>query len=118
MITKLLSIFTILSIVYFFDDSIIDIYEHFSIYIPFFNITTYLDLIKYVVIPRIKSNESAQKLFTVEELKLYNGENNNQLYISILGNVFDVSDGVSYYGIGKTYHHFTGKVHFNLISII
>lgn len=109
--------------VYYYNDALTDIYSNFSIYFPFFNITTYLDLTKFVIVPLfVKSDNEAQgfvksgsnakgsvPLFTEDELKKYNGENSDLLYLAILGNVFDVTSGASYYGVGKVYHGFTGN---------
>lgn len=51
-----------------------------------------------------------QKLFTVEELALFDGVNNKQLYLSILGSVYDVSKGGKHYGADGNYNYFVGKV--------
>lgn len=49
------------------------------------------------------------KLFTDLELGKYTGENNGKIYLSILGKVFDVTNGRKYYGKGESYHGFAGK---------
>ncbi|XP_006608475.1 neuferricin [Apis dorsata] len=49
-----------------------------------------------------------QKVFTSNELKKYTNLEDG-LYISILGNVFDVTKGAKHYGPGATYHAFTGR---------
>lgn len=51
-----------------------------------------------------------QKVFTSNELKKYTNLENG-LYISILGNVFDVTKGAKHYGPGATYHAFTGIIY-------
>lgn len=57
----------------------------------------------------IESNKNAnQKVFTSTELKKYTNLKDG-LYISILGQVFDVTKGAKYYGPGATYHAFTGR---------
>ncbi|XP_076160213.1 neuferricin isoform X2 [Ptiloglossa arizonensis] len=48
-----------------------------------------------------------QKVFTPNELKKYTNIKDG-LYISILGQVFDVTKGAKHYGPGATYHFFTG----------
>lgn len=48
-----------------------------------------------------------EKVFTSDELKKYRNLNDG-LYISILGQVFDVTKGEKFYGPGATYHVFTG----------
>ena len=102
--------------IHYYNTALTDIYSNFSVYCPFFNITTYLDLAKYVIIPQFFRNSGESKpavlLFTKDELRKYDGENTDLLYIAILGNVFDVSSGASYYGVGKVYHGFTGEMLF------
>lgn len=48
-------------------------------------------------------------LFTKEELKKYNGVDTPELYLAILGNVYNVTKGESSYGPGQTYHIFIGR---------
>lgn len=48
-------------------------------------------------------------IFTTEELKQYNGIDANELYLAILGNVFDVTKGAKHYGPGQTYNVFVGE---------
>ena len=49
------------------------------------------------------------KLFTRESLKKH-ANIQNGLYLSILGLVFDVTNGSKHYGPGETYHIFTGSI--------
>ncbi|XP_066383934.1 membrane-associated progesterone-binding protein 4-like isoform X2 [Miscanthus floridulus] len=50
------------------------------------------------------------KLWTVEELSLYNGTNEGlPILLAILGSVFEVTKGRSHYGPGGGYHHFAGR---------
>ncbi|XP_034950260.1 neuferricin [Chelonus insularis] len=53
-------------------------------------------------------NEATEKLFSREELAKFNNIDDG-LYLSILGQVFDVSKGKEYYEKGSTYHAFTGR---------
>lgn len=106
--SRILFIFLLLLTCYFYHESLLDIAINFGIYFPFLNSTTYLDLIKHVAVPKFKSDTN-EKLFTAEELGTFNGENSNLLYISILGQVFDVSKASSYYGVNQVYHGFTGE---------
>ncbi|KAE8706761.1 Membrane-associated progesterone-binding protein 4 [Hibiscus syriacus] len=54
--------------------------------------------------------KSSQKLFSAEELALYNGTDNSlPILLGILGSVFDVTKGKSHYGVGGGYHHFAGR---------
>ncbi|KAJ8412356.1 hypothetical protein AAFF_G00126920 [Aldrovandia affinis] len=50
------------------------------------------------------------RLLRENDLSSYNGESKSQrLYLSILGQVFDVSKGLKHYGPGGGYHFFAGK---------
>ncbi|XP_029660841.1 neuferricin [Formica exsecta] len=49
-----------------------------------------------------------QKIFTTSELKQYTNLENG-LYLSILGQVFDVTKGEKHYGPGENYNAFTGR---------
>ncbi|XP_043273279.1 neuferricin [Venturia canescens] len=49
-----------------------------------------------------------ESLITDNELKKYNNLENG-LYLSIIGNIFDVTAGAKHYGPGATYHLFTGR---------
>lgn len=49
-----------------------------------------------------------QKIFTTSELKQYTNLENG-LYLSILGQVFDVTKGEKHYRPGENYHAFTGN---------
>lgn len=102
------SILIVVILFYYYNEAVLDIYSNFGVYFPFLNVTTYLDLTKYVLIPQFIRSEKSETLFTADELKQFNGENNSRLYIAILGKIFDVSSGTSYYGVGQVYHGFTG----------
>lgn len=55
-------------------------------------------------------SEIENNLFTIEELKQYNGEDGSKgIYIAILGQVFDVKKGKHHYGPGGSYHVFAGR---------
>ncbi len=116
--SKLFFILVIPTISYYFYDGLVDIIQNSAVYFPFLSVTTYLDLIRHVAIPKLIGRKETENLFTAEELRRYSGEN-EKLYISILGKVFDVSAGVLYYGKGQVYHGFTGKIlHFGTHSSI
>ncbi|XP_074030803.1 neuferricin [Leptinotarsa decemlineata] len=51
---------------------------------------------------------TSEKLFGKDELKLYNGLDKPELYLSLLGYVFDVSKGFKHYGPGQQYNIFIG----------
>ncbi|XP_066601708.1 neuferricin isoform X2 [Prorops nasuta] len=48
------------------------------------------------------------RVYTIEELEEYTTTENG-LYLSILGEIFDVTAGLKHYGPGASYHHFTGR---------
>ncbi|XP_076233288.1 neuferricin isoform X2 [Calliopsis andreniformis] len=54
------------------------------------------------------SKDDKEQVFTANELKKYTNLKDG-LYISILGQVFDVTKGAKLYGPGATYHAFTGE---------
>lgn len=47
-------------------------------------------------------------LFDTTRLSRYNGADGGKIYLSILGIVFDVSEGRRFYGPGGSYHGFSG----------
>ena len=49
------------------------------------------------------------RLFTKEELSKFTGADEGDVYIAILGDVFDVTKGRKHYGIGGGYEFFSGK---------
>ncbi|KAK2586729.1 hypothetical protein KPH14_011764 [Odynerus spinipes] len=55
----------------------------------------------------LQTNEK-QKIFTKDELKKYTNIENG-LYLSILGQIFDVTKGAKHYGPGASYHAFVGR---------
>ncbi|KAK6625113.1 hypothetical protein RUM43_005404 [Polyplax serrata] len=58
----------------------------------------------------ISTKTSKTLLFTSDELKSYNGEKGSKgTYLSILGDVYDVSKGQRHYGPGGPYHVFAGR---------
>ncbi|CAG9817285.1 unnamed protein product [Phaedon cochleariae] len=54
------------------------------------------------------TDSNRNRLFTNDELKLYNGVDKPELYLAILGNVFDVSKGAKHYGPNQQYNVFVG----------
>ncbi|KAK4775891.1 hypothetical protein SAY87_023852 [Trapa incisa] len=56
------------------------------------------------------TQQRQQKIFTAEELSLYNGTDAAlPILLGILGSVFDVTKGKSHYGTGGGYNHFSGR---------
>ncbi|XP_044252595.1 neuferricin homolog [Tribolium madens] len=60
------------------------------------------------IIYRLKSVQNPN-LITAADLRLFNGKDSPNLYLSILGKVFDVSKGSAHYGPGAPYNFFTAK---------
>ncbi|XP_050304588.1 neuferricin homolog [Anthonomus grandis grandis] len=56
-----------------------------------------------------KQTEKADNLYTAEELAFFDGVQSPLLFLSILGNVFNVTKGAKHYGPGQQYHFFVGK---------
>lgn len=50
-----------------------------------------------------------QKDFTPKELAKFNGVGGAQIYLSILGKVYDVSAKPDFYGPGSMYENFSGR---------
>lgn len=48
------------------------------------------------------------RIFNSDELAQYNGVQRPQLYLAILGNVYDVTKGDKHYGSDGSYHYFVG----------
>ncbi|KAI3728621.1 hypothetical protein L6452_17260 [Arctium lappa] len=56
------------------------------------------------------ASPSPPRLFTVQDLAIYNGTDNGlPILLGILGSVFDVTKGKSHYGQGGGYNHFAGR---------
>ncbi|CAN6929235.1 unnamed protein product [Brassica oleracea var. botrytis] len=54
--------------------------------------------------------QHSQRLFSAEELALYNGTDETlPILLGILGSVYDVTKGKSHYGSGGGYNHFAGR---------
>lgn len=53
-------------------------------------------------------DSEGQRVFTTSELKRYTNLKDG-LYLSILGQIFDVTKGGKHYGPGNQYHTFTGR---------
>lgn len=57
--------------------------------------------------PRFASDGT--RIFSAEELAAYDGQTGTSIYISILGHVFDVTEGKQHYTSKGAYHHFAGR---------
>ncbi|XP_054610208.1 neuferricin isoform X2 [Dunckerocampus dactyliophorus] len=59
---------------------------------------------------RLRSKSTPTRLLSSQELSLYDGEKGSKgVYLAILGQVFDVHDGLKHYGPGGAYHFMAGK---------
>ncbi|KDP30136.1 hypothetical protein JCGZ_18131 [Jatropha curcas] len=82
---------------------------------PFAGVTIFVSLIAVFLALRIPvktyiDSRREQRLFTAEELALYNGTDDAlPILLGILGSVFDVTKGKSHYGVGGGYNHFAGR---------
>ncbi|KAG9448061.1 hypothetical protein H6P81_014189 [Aristolochia fimbriata] len=57
-----------------------------------------------------KPKSSSSRLWTAEELTVYNGTDDSlPILLGIIGSVFDVSKGRPHYGPGGGYNHFAGR---------
>lgn len=50
-----------------------------------------------------------KRLLTVEELANFDGIHSKELYLSILGSVYDVTKGAKHYGPDGSYNYFVGN---------
>ena len=58
--------------------------------------------------PPLDSSSIPQTLFTPDQLSKFTGVDNTPIYLSIVGLVFDVTNGRTHYGPGGSYHFFVG----------
>lgn len=59
--------------------------------------------------PEPFTSSTGHRIFTVEQLATFDGVTNKELYLSILGSVYDVSKGARHYGPDGNYNYFVGK---------
>jgi predicted heme/steroid binding protein len=55
------------------------------------------------------SGGSGERMVTAEELSKHDGEQDETIWIAVLGQVYDVTAGKEYYGIGEGYAGFAGR---------
>lgn len=63
----------------------------------------------YLILSSLSSARDPKTPYTPAELALFNGKTKNSLYISILGSIFDVTEGRRHYEEGQGYHGFVGR---------
>lgn len=67
------------------------------------------NVLKHLYSYNVDSTEPTVQMFSSEELAKYDGsENSKGIYLSILGEVFDVTKGAKHYGPGGSYNIFVG----------
>lgn len=71
-------------------------------------ITDYQFCLKYIH-SKLFAEKAGTRLFYKDELKRYNGIENPELYLVILGNVYNVTKGKTHYGPNQAYHVFVGN---------
>uniref|UniRef100_A0A182RHJ1 Cytochrome b5 heme-binding domain-containing protein n=1 Tax=Anopheles funestus TaxID=62324 RepID=A0A182RHJ1_ANOFN len=57
--------------------------------------------------PQLQTQDG-ELIFTDVQLSKFNGKDSEQLYLVILGHVYDVTEGSKHYGPGQSYHMFVG----------
>lgn len=55
-----------------------------------------------------RKNNSVNRLLSKEELAKFKGKDDEPIYLSIFGEVYDVSNGTEFYGEGSGYSFFAG----------
>lgn len=50
-----------------------------------------------------------KKVFSLAELSKYDGSQLEELYLTVVGNIFDVTIGKKHYMKGSSYHYFVGR---------
>ena len=56
-----------------------------------------------------QKSASGDRLFTKDELKDYDGKTKSQIYLAVVGNVYDVTKGERFYAAGNHYGGFSGN---------
>lgn len=55
-----------------------------------------------------RKDEGIERIFSTEELSGYVGKDGGKIYLSVLGEVYDVTEGKDFYGEGSSYSFFAG----------
>lgn len=63
----------------------------------------------FLLFSNSRPSHDSKTPFTPAELALFNGKTKNSLYISIVGSIFDVTEGRRHYEEGQAYHGFVGR---------
>lgn len=72
-------------------------------------IADYQLCLKYINTVLSINKGNGSRLFYKDELKQYNGIDKPELYLVILGKVYNVTRGKSHYGPNQAYHVFVGN---------
>ncbi|KAI8376193.1 cytochrome b5-like heme/steroid binding domain-containing protein [Radiomyces spectabilis] len=74
------------------------------------NLNTYIPASICISLHRSIFGPPKELVFSEEQLMRYDGSNPNlPIYVAIDGDVYDVTAGSMWYGLGASYHHFAGK---------
>lgn len=60
-------------------------------------------------VPALAIKEPTDRVFAADELAKYVGEDNGPIYLSLMGEVYDVTAGREYYDAGSGYSFFAGR---------
>ena len=66
---------------------------------------------------RSGATKSGDRLFTKEEIKDYDGKRRSEIYIALVGSVYDVTKGERFYAAGNHYGGFSGKRAFSYLLL-
>lgn len=80
-----------------------------SFIVPDYTINIIATIIKNSLFSSKRFSKPTENVLTKEELKSYNGVEKPELFLSILGNVFDVTRASKHYGPNQQYNVFVGK---------
>ncbi|KAL0842297.1 hypothetical protein ABMA28_014431 [Loxostege sticticalis] len=70
------------------------------------SLESYYKKIRNTFVPH---NNKGVNVYTLEELAQYNGQDQSEVYLALMGTIFDVTKGTKHYGKGSSYHYFVGK---------
>mmetsp|Transcript_2436 Transcript_2436/g.4538 ORF Transcript_2436/g.4538 Transcript_2436/m.4538 type:complete len:173 (-) Transcript_2436:687-1205(-) len=73
-----------------------------------FNLLLLLPFLSYCSFASARKDDGIDRIFSSEELSGYVGKDGGQIYLSVLGEVYDVTEGKDYYGEGSSYSFFAG----------
>ncbi|XP_072943344.1 neuferricin [Epargyreus clarus] len=63
----------------------------------------------FSLIDEVKVENKSVPIFSPDQLKKYNGIDESNLYLAVMGVIFDVTQSEKHYGKGAPYNYFVGK---------